>query len=129
MCTKLLDDFRVFAGHVRSALKVCELNTIQKFDTQIVSNVIVGNNISQSSRLNNWRDVGDNDIKIFLAHLIAVGLVRKGAIEKYWDHGKTVKTPFLGTYMGCNTFQAIHSIYNPNHNKLFKVCPVCRQCR
>ena len=32
------------------------------------------------------------DIKIFLAHLIAMGLVRKGCLEKYWDHGETVKT-------------------------------------
>ena len=93
----------------RSILKVCELNTIQNFDTQTVSNVILGNNISQFLRLNNWRDVGDGDIKIFLAHLIAMGLVRKDAIEKYWDHGGTVKTPFFETHMGRNTFQAILS--------------------
>ena len=63
-----------------------------------------------------------------------MGLVRKGAIEKYWDHGEIVKTPFFGTYMGCNTFQAILSNLqvsdstadlprnNPNHDKLFKIC-------
>ena len=27
------------------------------------------------SRLQGWRDVGEGDIKIFLAHLIAMGLV------------------------------------------------------
>ena len=59
------------------------------------------------SRLRGWSDVGEGDIKIFLAHLIAMGLVCKGCLEKYWDHGKTVKTPFFGTYMGRNTFQAI----------------------
>ena len=59
----------------------------------------MGNNVSQYSRLNNWRDVGDSDIKIFLVHWIAMGLVRKGAIEKYWDHGEIVKTPFFGTYV------------------------------
>ena len=32
------------------------------------------------------------DIKIFLAHLIAMGLFRKGCLEKYWDHGEMVKT-------------------------------------
>ena len=53
--------------------------------------------------------MGDGDIKIFLADLIAMGLVRKGAIEKYWDHGEIVKTPFFGTYVGRNTFQAILS--------------------
>ena len=39
----------------------------------------------------------------------SMGLVCKGCLEKYWDHGETVKTPFFGTYMGRNTFQAILS--------------------
>ena len=51
----------------------------------------------------------EEDIKIFLAHLIAMGLVRKGCLEKYWDHRETVKTPYFGMYMGRNTFQAILS--------------------
>ena len=33
--------------------------------------------------------------KSFLAHLIAMGLVHKGSIPKYWDHGETVKTAFF----------------------------------
>ena len=62
------------------------------------------------SQLQGWRDLGEGDVKIFLAHLIAMGLVRKGCLEKYWDHGETVKTPFFGTYMGrkhipINTFK------------------------
>ena len=79
--------------------------------------------------------MGEGDIKIFLAHLIAMGLVRKSCIEKYWDHGETVKTPFFGTYMGRNTFQAIMSNFqvsdssmdlprnHPRHDRLFKVRP------
>ena len=39
--------------------------------------------------------MGEGDIKIFLAHLIAMGLVHKGCLEKYWDHGEAVKTPFF----------------------------------
>ena len=62
-------------------------------------------------------------------------LVRKGSIEKYWDHGETVKTPFFGTYMRRNTFHSILSNLqvsdniadllhnNPNHDKLFKIHP------
>ena len=75
-------------------------------------------------------------MKIFLAHLIAMGLVRKGCLEKYWDHGETVKTPFFGTYMGRNTFQAILSNFQVSdgtldlprnhrlHDPLFKVRPM-----
>ena len=80
--------------------------------------------------------MGEGDIKIFLAHLIAMGLVCKGCLEKYWDHGETVKTPFFSTYMGRNTFQAILSnlqVSNRNldlprnhrlHDPLFKVRPM-----
>ena len=65
-----------------------------------------------------------------------MGLVRKGSLEKYWDHGETVKTPFFGTYMGRNTFQSILSNLqvsdknlalprnNPNYDPLFKVRPM-----
>ena len=89
--------------------------------------------VGDKSRLRAWRDVGEGDIKIFLANLIAMGLVRKGSMPKYWDHGETVKTSFFGTYMGCNTFQSIMSNLqvsdatldvqhnNPRHDPLFKV--------
>ena len=63
------------------------VNTTEKLETKNVYHIFVGDRLSQFSRLNNWRDVGEGDIKIFLAHLIAMGLVRKGAIERYWDHG------------------------------------------
>ena len=91
--------------------------------------------MGNKSRLCSWRDVGEGDIKIFLVNLIAMGLVRKGSMPKYWDHGETVKTSFFGTYMGCNTFQSIMSNLqvsdssldlpsnHPHHDPLFKVCP------
>ena len=42
--------------------------------------------LGHKSRLHGWRDVAEGDIKIFLAHLIAMSLVRKGLMLKYWDH-------------------------------------------
>ena len=90
-------------------------------------------NIGDKSRLHSWRDVGEGDIKIFLVNLFAMGLVRKGSMPKYWDHGETVKTSFFGTYMGCNTFRSIVSNLqvadltldlphnHPRHDPLFKV--------
>ena len=65
-----------------------------------------------------------------------MGLVHKGCLEKYWNHGETVKTPFFGTYMGRNTFQAILSNLQVSdstldlphdhihHDPLYKVCPM-----
>ena len=37
------------------------------------------------------------------------GVSMQSCLEKYWDHGETVKMPFFETYMGRNTFQAILS--------------------
>ena len=71
--------------------------------------IIADEDTSDYSRLRGWWDVRKGDIKIFLAHLIAMGLVCKGCLEKYWDHGERVKMPFFGTYIGRNTFQAILS--------------------
>ena len=91
--------------------------------------------MSHRGRMRGWRDVGEGDIKIFLAHMIAMDLVRKGCLEKYWDHGEIVKTGFFGTYMGRNTFQAILSNFQvsdgtldvPHNDRrydpLFKVWP------
>ena len=98
--------------------------------------IIADEDTGHYSRLRGWRDVGEGDIKIFLAHLIAMGLVHKGFLEKYWDHGETVKTLFFGTYMGRNTFQAILSNLqvldstldlprnHRMHDPLYKVCPM-----
>ena len=47
------------------------------------------------SRLHSWCDVAEGDINIFLAHLIAMGLVHKRSIPKCWDQRETVKTAFL----------------------------------
>ena len=55
--------------------------------------------LGHKSRLHGWHDVGEGDMKIFLPHLITMGLVHKGSILKYWDHGETVKMAFFGTYV------------------------------
>ena len=71
--------------------------------------VYISEIVTEHSRLKRWKDICEGDVKIFLAHLIAMGLVQKGNMEKYWDHGETVKTPFFGMYMSRNTFQSILS--------------------
>ena len=58
------------------------------------------------------------DIKIFLAQLIAMGLVRKTSIESYWNHGEIVRTPYFSTYMSQNNFQNILSNFHIVDNSL-----------
>ena len=33
-------------------------------------------NVKKYSRLNNWKDVNEGDIKVFMAHIIVLGLVK-----------------------------------------------------
>lgn len=93
-----------------------------------------------SSRVHQWKDISAGDMKIFLAHLIAMGLVKKSTIEKFWEHSGIVRTPFFGTYMSRNTFQIILSNLhladddqNPcyrrrGHDPLFKVRDFMNMC-
>ena len=84
-------------------------------------------------RFNNWKDVNEGDIKIFVAHLIVIGLVKKPNLERYWSTNRLVETPFFGKYLSRNAFQkllsTIHLCDNtqivpqnhPRYDPLFKV--------
>ena len=37
--------------------------------------------MSQTGCMRRWRDVGEGDIKIFLVHMIAMGLVQKTCLD------------------------------------------------
>ena len=88
------------------------------------------------ARHNSWKDVNESEMKIFIAHLIVMGLVKKSRLEKYWCKDHFTATPFFGTYMSRNRFQNI--LWNlhvssetdvnpqygaPGHDALFKIRP------
>ena len=56
--------------------------------------------LGHKSRLHGWHDAAEGDIKIFLAHLIAMGLVHKGSMLKYLDLGETVENCFFWNLHG-----------------------------
>ena len=58
-------------------------------------------------RLNSWCDVSTGDIKMFIAHILIMGLVNKPDLEKYWNMRTKTKVPFFGQYMSRNRFQSI----------------------
>lgn len=87
-------------------------------------------------RLNTWSHVNAADIKLFMAHILIMGLVNKSDVEKYWHQNTKTKIPFFGKYMSRNRFQAI--LWNlhinddshnppstqPGHDPLCKIRPV-----
>ena len=58
-------------------------------------------------RLNSWSDASVGDIKMFIAHILVMGLVKKPDLEKYWNTNSKTKIPFFGQYMSRNRFQAL----------------------
>ena len=86
-------------------------------------------------RLNTWTDVTPSEIKMFMAHILLMGLVQKSELEKYWQMNSTTNIPFFGKYMSRNRFQAL--LWNihvnddtqnlprnhPDHDPLCKIRP------
>ena len=51
------------------------------------------------SRLNLWKQVTAQEMRIFAAHLIILGVVRKPELEEYWSTKQLTHTPFFGCWM------------------------------
>ena len=92
------------------------------------------------SQLIIWSDLNASDIKIFVAHLIVMGLVKKTNMAKYLSTNPLTRTPFFGKTLSRNTFQniimSLHISDNvtdyphddPNHDPLHKVRAFIQMC-
>ena len=86
-------------------------------------------------RLNSWVDTTPSDIKLFIAHTLVMGLVKKPDLEKYWVTKTKTHIPFFGQYMSRNRFQSILWNFHvnddsnnpapgrPGHDPLAKIRP------
>ena len=59
------------------------------------------------AQLNNWEDTSPDEMKVFVAHLIVMGILKKNSLEQYWGRGSILNIPFFGHYMSRNHFQTI----------------------
>jgi len=88
-----------------------------------------------------WKEINASDVKMLIAHLIVMGLLKKPNMEKYWTTSEFTRTPFFGKYMPRNTFQILISNLHvadnstdlprddPNHDPLHKVRPFIEMCQ
>ena len=67
--------------------------------------------------MKNWRNVTEGDIKIFLGHIIAMGLTRKSNLKNYWSRNPIAEMPFFGKYMSKNAFMLLLSNLHLNDNE------------
>ena len=61
-------------------------------------------NYNRNSRLNNWVDINEEDMKLFMAHVIVMGLIRKPNVTKYWVTKSNNKYTFLWKVHGMIEF-------------------------
>ncbi len=92
-------------------------------------------NYKRFAHLNLWKPVTGEDIRIFAAHLIILGLIKKLELEEYWPQKELTRTPLFGHYMSRDHFQMILSNFyiadnsdnppkgEPLHNPLAKLQP------
>ena len=57
--------------------------------------------------LNNWEDTSPDEMKVFVVHLIVMGILKKISLEQYWSRDGILNTPFFGHYMSRNCFKNI----------------------
>ena len=58
-------------------------------------------NYNRNSRLNNWVDINEEDMKLFMVHVIVMGLIRKPNVTKYWSRNPIISTPSESTWDDC----------------------------
>ena len=47
--------------------------------------------------LNNWEDTSPDEMKVFVAHLIFMGNLKKNSLEQYWSRDSILNMPFFAT--------------------------------
>lgn len=96
---------------------------------EIIENLVVQTNLfaerritngqfRQHSRMLKWVPVDLEEMKVFLALVISMGLVQKDDLEKYWSCNEIDETPFFGKHMTRNRFQNILSNFHISDNEL-----------
>ena len=86
-------------------------------------------------RMNDWKDINESDMKIFIGHLILMGNVKKSQIAKYWSRNGLTETPYFGKTMTRKHFliimknlHLVNNMFDDKSDELFKIHPFVKMC-
>jgi len=97
-------------------------------------------NLKQHSCMKKWQPTTLDEMKVFIALVIAMGLVQKSELQQYWSNSDVHGTPFFGKYMSRDRFLLILSNFHLADNTrqvprgqvgfdpLFKIRPFITLC-
>ena len=63
------------------------------------------------AQLNNWEDTSPDEMKVFVAHLIVMAILKKNSLEQYWSRDSIINRPFLATTCPEVIFETSCGIY------------------
>ena len=79
--------------------------------------------------------MNESDMKIFIGHLILMGIVKKSQIAKYWSRNVLTETPYFGKTMMRNQFllimknlHLVNNMFDDKSDELFKIHPFVKMC-
>ena len=86
--------------------------------------------LKAKSRLQKWRPVTVDELKVFFALIIIMGLTRKGYLDAYWSTDEIIATPIFDKMMGKDRFCAVLSnLHLSDNDRLYKVRPFISMMR
>ena len=88
-----------------------------------------------------WKNITRGDVQILFAHLLVMGIMKRGNSAKYWSACEITKLDFFGRYLSRNAYQMLLSNFHcapdynnpkkgqPGHDPLHKIRPLANMCR
>ena len=89
--------------------------------------------LKPNSRFNSWKETSWQEMKLFIALTLAMGLVNQLDLSEYWSTGEITDTPFFSRIMSIDRFWLLLSFFHlvnndnlirrglPGHDPLFKL--------
>lgn len=100
------------------------------FDDEIVDYIVIETNrfadqflerneLTPSSRVQDWKETNSSEIRVFLAILLYEGVVQKPVEGWYWSKRSSICTPFISDLMPRKRFQLIMKFLHFSNNESY----------
>ena len=128
MWTTIVNETNRYAGAKKQQFGSCPITSIEH------------PRYKRFSHLNVWKEITEEELKVFFANILLMGILRKSEIEKYWNTSGVGQTPIFGQLMSRNHFTAILSnlhisidsdnppFGSPGHDPLSKIWLFVTMC-
>lgn len=73
-------------------------------------------NPAENLRINKWKPVTLDEMKLYFAMVFAIGLVNKLELQEYWSNDEVLHIPWFKVMMNCDRFLLIVKFIHFNDN-------------